>query len=71
MLPASLSPFLVVLISILVAALAGVIYSLLLAFASINLKADQTIGGNGTEPAGYRHCRGPSPSTSARAAAPS
>ena len=42
MLPASLSPFLVVLISILVAALAGVIYSLLLAFASINLKADQT-----------------------------
>ena len=57
MLPASLSPFLVVLISILVAALAGVIYSLLLAFASINLKADQTIG-HGTEPAGYRHCRG-------------
>ena len=46
MLPASLSPFLVVLISILVAALAGVIYSLLLAFASINLKADQTIGGS-------------------------
>ena len=45
MLPESLSPFLVVLISILVAALAGVIYSLLLAFASINLKADQTIGG--------------------------
>ena len=45
MLPASLSPFLVVLISILVAALAGVVYSLLLAFASINLKADQTIGG--------------------------
>ena len=44
-LPESLSPFLVVLISILVAALAGVIYSLLLAFASINLKADQTIGG--------------------------
>ena len=40
MLPASLSPFLVVLISILVAALAGVVYSLLLAFASINLKAD-------------------------------
>ena len=45
MLPADMSPFLVVLISILVAALAGVIYSLLLAFASINLKADQTIGG--------------------------
>ena len=34
-----------VLISVLVAALAGMVYSLLLAFASINLKADQTIGG--------------------------
>ena len=45
MLPADLSPFLTVLISVLVAALAGVVYSLLLAFASINLKADQTIGG--------------------------
>ena len=56
MLPASLSPFLVVLISILVAALAGVIYSLLLAFASINLKADHWR--HGTEPAGHRHCRG-------------
>ena len=44
-LPSSMSPALVVLISILVAALAGVVYSLLLAFASINLKADQTIGG--------------------------
>ena len=45
MLPANLSPFLTVLIPVLVAALAGVVYSLLLAFASINLKADQTIGG--------------------------
>ena len=45
MLPADMSPFLVVLISVLVAALAGIVYSLLLAFASINLKADQTIGG--------------------------
>ena len=44
-LPSSMSPALVVLISILVAALAGIVYSLLLAFASINLKADQTIGG--------------------------
>jgi ABC-type uncharacterized transport system permease subunit len=34
-----------VLISVLVAALVGMVYSLLLAFASINLKADQTIGG--------------------------
>ncbi len=45
MLPADMSVFLVVLISVLVAALAGMVYSLLLAFASINLKADQTIGG--------------------------
>ena len=45
MLPGSLPTFAIVLISILVAALAGMLYSLLLAFASINLKADQTIGG--------------------------
>ena len=45
MLPSGMPAFLVVLISILVAALAGMVYSLLLAFASINLKADQTIGG--------------------------
>lgn len=45
MLPSGTPAFLVVLISILVAAVAGMIYSLLLAFASINLKADQTIGG--------------------------
>ncbi len=44
MLPADMSPFLVVLLTILAAA-AGMVYSLLLAFASINLKADQTIGG--------------------------
>ena len=40
-----MSPFLVVLLTILAAALAGMVYSLLLAFASINLRADQTIGG--------------------------
>ncbi len=40
-----LAPVLQVLISVLAAGLAGVVYSLLLAFASINLKADQTIGG--------------------------
>ena len=45
MLPASLPSWLIVVIAVVVAALAGVIYSLLLAFASINLKADQTIGG--------------------------
>ena len=45
MLPSGMPAFLVVLISIVVAALAGMVYSLLLAFASINLKADQTIGG--------------------------
>ena len=45
LLPADMSPFLVVLLTILAAALAGMVYSLLLAFASINLKADQTFGG--------------------------
>lgn len=38
-------PQLFVLAAVLCAALAGLTYSLLLAFASINLKADQTIGG--------------------------
>lgn len=38
-------PILGVLIAILVAAGTGLIYALLLAFASINLRADQTIGG--------------------------
>ena len=36
---------LLLIIAILVAAIGGVIFALLLAFASINLKADQTIGG--------------------------
>ncbi|MEG0780142.1 MAG: ABC transporter permease [Oscillospiraceae bacterium] len=43
--PADTSPFLIVVVSILAAALAGMVYSSLLAFASIHLKADQTIGG--------------------------
>ncbi|BDF70480.1 ABC transporter permease [Oscillospiraceae bacterium] len=38
-------PQLAMLCAILVAALAGAVFSLLLAFASINLRADQTIGG--------------------------
>lgn len=37
--------FLGIVISILIAALAGMLYSSLLAFSAINLKADQTIGG--------------------------
>ena len=45
MLPAGMPAFLTVLIAVLAAAVAGMVYSLLLAFASINLKADQTIGG--------------------------
>lgn len=45
MLPEGTSPAMVVIFSILASALSGVVYSLLLAFASINLKADQTIGG--------------------------
>jgi len=44
-LPDSMAGFLKVSISILAAAAGGAIYSLLLAYASINLKADQTIGG--------------------------
>ena len=39
------APQLAVFIAILIAAVAGAVFSLLLAFASINLKADQTIGG--------------------------
>ncbi|MDD3921753.1 MAG: ABC transporter permease [Eubacteriales bacterium] len=39
------SPQLAMLLAILVAAATGMVYSLLLAFASINLNADQTIGG--------------------------
>lgn len=38
-------PYLYMLLAILVAGLSGAVFSLLLAFASINLKADQTIGG--------------------------
>lgn len=45
MLPNTLPPLAIVTISIVVAALSGMVFSLLLAFASINLKADQTIGG--------------------------
>ena len=44
-LPNSLPAFVIVTVSILVAALSGMVFSLLLAFASIHLKADQTIGG--------------------------
>lgn len=40
-----IAPQVAVLLAILVAALAGAIFSLLLAFASINLRANQTIGG--------------------------
>ncbi len=45
MLQGTVPAWLLVVLSILVAALAGMVYVLLLAFASINLKADQTIGG--------------------------
>lgn len=41
----SAHPQLATALAVLVAAVAGIVYSLLLAFASINLKADQTIGG--------------------------
>ena len=44
-LPKGTAPVVIVIVAIAAAALAGMLYSLLLAFASINLKADQTIGG--------------------------
>ncbi|MCR5635781.1 MAG: ABC transporter permease [Clostridiales bacterium] len=44
-LPQGMAPGLVVLISIVVSAVAGLVYSLLLGFSAITLKADQTIGG--------------------------
>lgn len=44
-LPKETSRFMILFISITAAAASGMLYSLLLAFASINLKADQTIGG--------------------------
>ena len=43
--PNSLPAFVIVTVAILVAALSGMVFSLLLAFATIHLKADQTIGG--------------------------
>ena len=45
MMPDGANAFMVVLVSVAAAGLAGMIYSALLAFASINLNADQTIGG--------------------------
>ena len=45
LMPQGISPILLVAGSISAAALAGMIYSILLAFASVNLNADQTIGG--------------------------
>lgn len=43
--PTTMAPALIVLAAVVAAAVCGMLYSLLLAFASINLKADQTIGG--------------------------
>lgn len=45
LLPPGASPAMIILLSTLAAAAAGLLYSLLLAFACIHLKADQTIGG--------------------------
>ena len=44
-LPGTMAPWLIVLISVLVSAVAGLVFSLLLGFSAISLKADQTIGG--------------------------
>lgn len=40
-----LNPQMILLIAMLVAAIAGIVYSMLLSFAAINMKADQTISG--------------------------
>lgn len=45
LMPPGSAPFMIVLCSTLAAAVAGALFSSLLAFASVNLKADQTIGG--------------------------
>ena len=45
LMPAGSSVFAIVAVSVLAAAIAGMVYAGLLAFASINLNADQTIGG--------------------------
>ena len=45
LIPTSASALTIVLISVTAAAIAGMVYAALLAFASINLNADQTIGG--------------------------
>lgn len=45
LMPTRYSDIVIVLVSTLAAGIAGILYSALLAFASINLKADQTIGG--------------------------
>ena len=45
LMPAGSSPVAIVLVSVLAGGLAGMLYAGLLAFASINLNADQTIGG--------------------------
>ncbi|MEG1857646.1 MAG: ABC transporter permease [Pseudoflavonifractor sp.] len=45
LMPVGSPPAMVVLVSLVVTAVSGMLYSLLLAFACINLKADQTIGG--------------------------
>ena len=50
LLPASTPAWMIVVISILAAAVAGMVYSLLLAFASLHLQAHQTIGGTPPNP---------------------
>ena len=56
MLPASLPAFATVLIAVLVAALAGMVYSLLLAFASNQPESGPDHRRHGAKHAGNRHC---------------
>ncbi len=58
LLPADMSPFLVVLISVLVAALAGIVYSLLAGLCLHQPEGGPDHRRHSPEPAGHRHCRG-------------
>jgi simple sugar transport system permease protein len=55
----SKNPQLAVLVAILIAAVSGLIFAMLLAFASIRLKADQTIGGTALNTSCPRLCDNP------------
>ncbi len=55
-LPTTMAPALIVLAAVVAAAVCGMLYSLLLAFASINLKSRPDHRRHGAKHAGNRHC---------------